>query len=430
VYSSFCEFTEGGYLERFRYTDPDKALEIVLSKISRKKITIEEVSICNAFGRVLAEDIIANVNIPPKDMAHFDGYAVRHKDTLNASLENRISLKIIEKIFAGREHNIEIKSGETCYVATGAYLPKGADTVVPIEQIRVKNGTILLHRPAKRGDHVVKMGDDVKSGEILLKKGHTLRAQDLCLLASLKRLKVKVYKKPKIAIIPVGDELTDNPEEISKGKTFISNFFLVVELVRKNGGEPINLGVVPDNIDEIKRMVMKGVEVADMVITIGGISVGEKDYVCRAVNSLGSPGTVVRGLKVKPGRQTSVAIINGKPILMLPGLIQSTFIGFIYMGIPLLKFLSGQRPEVDYVFVKAVLKEDVEVHEYKPFKRIVFIDLERRGNRYFAKPIYGISAFKSTLVKSKGFITIPSGIELLKKSSEVEVHLLSGFSYP
>ncbi|MEX2702851.1 MAG: molybdopterin molybdotransferase MoeA, partial [Candidatus Baldrarchaeota archaeon] len=352
-------------MEKFRYTDPDEALKRVLSKISPENIGVEEIYIHNAFGRVLAEDIVANMNIPPGDVAHFDGYAVRHRDTLNASLENRISLKIIDKIFAGEERNVEIKSGETCYVATGAYLPKGADTIVPIEHVRVKNGTILLHRPAKKGDHVIKIGEDIKSGEILLRKGHALRAQDLCLLATLKRLKIKVYKKPRVAIISIGDELTDNPEETSTGKTFISNFFLVVELVRKNGGEPINLGVAPDEIDKIKRIVMKGLEVADIVITIGGISVGEKDYVCKAVNSLGSPGTIVRGLKVKPGRQTSVAIINGKPVLMLPGLIQSTFIGFIYVGIPLLKFLSGQKPEVNHVFVKAVLKEDVEIHEYK-----------------------------------------------------------------
>jgi molybdenum cofactor synthesis domain-containing protein len=361
-------------------------------------------------------------------MAHFDGYAVRHKDTLNASLENRISLKVIDKIFAGREHNIEIKLGETCYVATGAYLPKGADTIVPIEHVRVKNGAILLHRPAKKGDHVIKMGEDVKSGEILLKKGHVLRAQDLCLLASLKHLKIRVYKKPKVAITSIGDELTDDPNEISKGKTFISNFFLVTELVRKYGGEPINLGVAPDDINEIREIVMKGLKVADMVITIGGISVGEKDYVCRAVNSLGSPGTVVRGLKVKPGRQTSVAIINGKPVLMLPGLIQSTFIGFIYMGIPLLRFLSGQKTETNHIFVKALLKENVETRGYKPFKRIVFVDLERKGNQYFAKPIYGISAFKSTLVKSKGFIILPSGVEFLKKNNEVDVYLLPSFS--
>jgi len=415
-------------LERFRYIDPDKALEIVFSKIFLKNISVEEIFIYDAFGRVLAEDIVANINIPLRDMAHFDGYAVRHKDTLNASLENRISLKVIDKIFAGREHNIEIKLGETCYVATGAYLPKGADTIVPIEHVRVKNGAILLHRPAKKGDHVIKMGEDVKSGEILLKKGHVLRAQDLCLLASLKHLKIRVYKKPKVAITSIGDELTDDPNEISKGKTFISNFFLVTELVRKYGGEPINLGVAPDDINEIREIVMKGLKVADMVITIGGISVGEKDYVCRAVNSLGSPGTVVRGLKVKPGRQTSVAIINGKPVLMLPGLIQSTFIGFIYMGIPLLRFLSGQKTETNHIFVKALLKENVETRGYKPFKRIVFVDLERKGNQYFAKPIYGISAFKSTLVKSKGFIILPSGVEFLKKNNEVDVYLLPSFS--
>jgi len=199
--------------------------------------------------------------------------------------------------------------------------------------------------------------------------------------------------------------------------------------VRKNGGEPINLGVAPDDINEIREIVMKGLKVADMVITIGGISVGEKDYVCRAVNSLGLPGTVVRGLKVKPGRQTSVAIINGRPVLMLPGLIQSTFIGFIYMGIPLLKFLSGQKPEVNHILVKALLKENVKTHGYKPFKRIVFVDLERKGNKYLAKPIYGISAFKSTLVKSKGFIILPTGIEFLKKNNEVNVYLLPYFSY-
>jgi len=416
-------------LEKFQYTDPDEALKRVLSKISPENIGVEEIYIHNAFGRILAEDIVASINIPPRDMAHFDGYAVRHQDTLNASLENRISLKIIDKIFAGEEHNVEIKSGETCYVATGAYLPKGADTIVPIEHVRVKNGTIILHRPAKKGDHVIKMGEDVKSGEILLRKGHVLRAQDLCLLTSLKHLKIKVYKKPKVAIISLGDELTDNPKEISKGKTFISNFFLVNELVRKNGGKPINLGVALDDINEIREKVMKGLKVAKMVITIGGVSVGEKDYVCRAVNSLGSPGTVVRGLKVKPGRQTSVAIIDGKLVLMLPGLIQSTFIGFIYMGIPLLRFLSGKNPEHNFIFVKATLKENVETHGYKPFKRIVFVDLERKENQYFAKPIYGISAFKSTLVKSKGFITLPSGIEFLEKGNEVEVYLLSGFSF-
>lgn len=409
----------------FKYKPINEVLNQIIEK-SKIKMNILEIPTIKSYGFILAEDIKANKNIPPFDVSHFDGYAVNSKDLASASITNPVLLRIVGKSDHKESFEGTLRSMETVYTTTGAKVPNGADSIIPLERVRVKDdGYIEVYSPVKSKDHITPMGSDIKEGEIILKSNHIIRPQDVKALLELNILSVKVYKKPSVGILSVGDELTNCIEEIHQ-KKLETHSLILSKMIEGSMGIPYNVGIVQDDPKLIANKVSLCLEEFDIVVTIGGLSLGLRDATYKAVSNLKPCDLLVRGIRVQPGRVSSVAIIKGKPVIMLPGHIQSMFSGAFFLLLPLLRYLN-HLPLKPFIKLKAVMSEELIIKEWISFKRIRFVKLESIGDKYIAKPILGDSSMISVLVKSDGFIIIPEGLEIIKKGSEVDVYL---FPYP
>jgi molybdenum cofactor synthesis domain-containing protein len=411
--------------KRFSYTSLNEAYQLIRRALDNIKPETEEIPIFQAYSRVLAEDIISEINIPPADISHFDGYAIKSEDTAHIN-KAPLTLKVIGRSFLDSEYRGEIHSGEAVYVSTGCALPKGADAVIPIESVLEKGDIIEIRRRVGKYENVTPMGSDFKKGEVVLKRGQILRAQDIKLLADMKRWHVKVFRKPKVAILSIGNELTNKIEETDV-KKFNSHGLTLSILVEEAGGTPLDMGVFPDDKLSIINALKRGLERADIIATVGGASVGYKDLTWETVKEFGSE-VVLRGIKVQPGRVTSVALANHRPIVMLPGHIQSMLVGFYFVLLPIINYMQGLPLSHTSITVRAIVSQDIPVREFKSFKRVRFVKLIERDEERIAEPLLGDSSLLSIVTKADGFIIVEEGKEMVKKGEVVNVYLVKGLS--
>jgi len=368
---------------------------------------------------VLAEDIISEVNIPEANRAVSDGYAVRAEDTKDASLTNPTKLKVLGETFPG-EAPLEITPGQAVYVACGAPVPKGADAVVMVENTRLLRDEIEIYFPLKTGENIALAGEDVRDGSLVFKRGHVLRPQDVGLLAGIGRTFVKVRRKPKVGIISVGNELIKlSKEEPSR---IANNYALIFSgLVSELGATPILIGIIPDDMVEIREKISEVLEETDLVVTIGGCSVGQRDFVPEAIDSLGEPGLVFHGVKLSPGKVTGAGIIHNKPVIMLPGHIVSAYAGFYLFLAPLIAKLLGISQDALFPAIKAKMVDRVKARPTASFLRIRLSSIDGES---LAKPILGGSSVLTTLTDSNGYAIVPEG-KGIEKGETVNVTLYS-----
>jgi molybdopterin molybdotransferase len=401
----------------------EEALKKLREAIGIRQINFETVPVENSVGRILAEDIISEVDIPETDIAIVDGYALSSQDSLAASHGNPVTLRIVGKLYPWSGLNeARISRGQTVYVTCGAPIPKGADAVVMIENTVLRDEEIELRSPVRTGEGVVKAGEDIRKGSLIARKGSVLRPQDVGVLAGVGLRKVKVLKKPVVAIIATGNEIFElsrrYPAKIA------DNYALIVSsLIWELGGAPIRLGISPDDLSEIRKKIGEAIEKADIIVTIGGCSVGEKDLVPDAVNSLGKPGILFHGVKVKPGRVTGFGVIREKPIVMLPGLISSTLAGFYMILAPLICLYMGVEGYSLLPNINAKINQDLE-GDMRPLHRFLPVSVRQFKGTYIAEPIHGGPSSLDRFVKSNGFILLPPK-KALEKGENVNVTLFS-----
>lgn len=413
-----------GYFEKyFKYISPDETLKRIL-KYSRLLPKIIYVDVYESLGYILAEDIISPTPIPKNTIAHFDGYAVRSLDTLKASTNNPIRLKVVGKIDSIKEHNFSIGEREAIYVVTGAKIPGEADAIIPVERVRQDGESIEIVEPVRKGDNVTSSGADIQIGETIQKKGDIVRPQTIKYLLDIGKSRIKVYAKPRVAIVGIGDELTTRLEEVN-GKRLETSSVMIYHYVKEFGGIPIRINPVPDNPNQIIEVVKNSLRENDICVTIGGVSLGAKDLCWTTLSKLPESIQIARGLRVQPGRATSIVLFDGKPVIMLPGHIQSAISGAINILIPLMSYMQGLPAKDFFPKIPAEIDEDLIVKEYPSFTRIRFVKLLRGRGRYIARHILGDSSMIRPLILSNGFIKIPEKVEKIDRGSRVEVHLLS-----
>jgi molybdenum cofactor synthesis domain-containing protein len=400
-------------------SDPGAAQAKLLDSLSSKVFLSEFAGLREALGRVLAEDAVSKINIPAYDKTFIDGYAINPKDTKEASTQKPAKFKVVGKLFpADYPTDAEVARSEAIYVACGAPIPKGAASTVKVEETRLNGEKIDIVREIKAGEGIIPWGDDVKQCTVILKKGQILRPQDIGLLASIGMSEVEVYKKPTLAILSGGDELI---KQCKKDPTKISNnYALIVEALASELGAAAEVkGIMPDTLDQVKTKIGEALHVADIVVTIGGTSMGIKDFVPDAINQLGKPGVVVQGISLRPGAVSGFGIINAKPIVMLPGHIGSCIAGFYFFVAPLIRLYCGLTGDGMQPRLTAELSEVVDSG---PQFRFLLLHLKCEGDRLLAEPVEGGSSALSTIVKSNGYSIIPPHTSLAK-GSKVEVYL-------
>lgn len=392
---------------------------------------IEQCSVFESYGRVLAEDVRSPVNVPMHHSSHMDGFAVLADDITHASILTPIKLNIVRGTTLGKHSNYTLRSGHAYRISTGGFLPKGSNAVVPIEYTRESKCKVEILSSFEKGSFISPSGGNVLKNALVFNQGKILRSQDVALLCLVRIDEVHLYRKPKVVIIPTGDELTDNVEDVNRGKILNTNSHIISRLVLEAGGLPIDLGISPDDVNIIRKKLSSALAKADIILTIAGSSVGKYDLVKQSINSLGKPGVFVHGVKLDRGRVTGIGALRDKPIIMLPGPIQGAVNAFITFALPILEYLLG-LPEFNRQVIIGKLMEKWEARKrFRNFTKIVYVSAStsKRGS-IKAIPVTGDTSDMTVLTRANGYLLLPESKTMVAGGEKVNIHLLPGFSYP
>jgi len=417
--SMSCEVPKGKHHGPAKHIPVHDALKKFLSNTDWSKISfpIEYVGLQDAQNRVLASDLASRVDMPPFVRAAMDGYAVKSRDTKGASNKSPVLLDVIGRITAGQGALYKVVVGKAVAIATGAKIPKGADAVVMVEHTEMENGKVKIFREIERGKNVASKGEDVKNGQVLLKKGTWLTSQDIGLIAAVGVDKVPVFKKPKVAVFATGNELAEPGSKLDSTCIYESNRYMISSMVRECGGDVVDLGICKDDRDLISSKLREALKF-DMIVVSGGTSVGEKDYVPDLINSLGRPGLLVHGVAMRPGSPTGLGMVDGKAIILSPGYPVSSFVAFYTFGRPfLLRMLKTEGPPI----AKLIARMGGSINMHQEMRTFVRVKVHRQNGAYVAEPISASGAsLLSTLTNSNG-IVIADNKSKLVKGEKVEV---------
>ena len=411
-----------------KFTPLEKAMNTLIKHV-RVDPRVEEVWAWEGFGRVLAEDIVSKVTIPPYDSSHVDGYAVRSSDVSHASPSHPIKLRVVGVAAAGEKPEKRVGPGEAYRVLTGGYLPDGSDAVIQQEDVILEDHFIIISSPIQPGTNVDRAGRDAKAGAKLLGKGHRVGAQDVGLLLRVGVKRIKVYARPKVGVMSVGSELTDNLDD--EEKTLNTHRYSVELMLKSAGAESIYLGLAPDEVEPIKDLIQKGLKLCDMVLIIGGSSVSERDLVAGILKSM-NPSVFLQGIRLQPGRVVGYAVIGGKPVIMLPGHILSAISAYTFLAYPLIRLLQGLNPDPYFLRAKAKLASTITHGRWIDFKRIVWVRVEEDEEDeegLVAEPRMGEASLYSVAVRSDAYTLIPEGVREIPKDSTIDIYFIPGVNH-
>jgi molybdopterin molybdotransferase len=398
----------------------------LLSRFS--PVSLEDIPIPQALGRVLAEDVASEIDLPFFPNSSMDGFAVKADDLELASKENPVSLRVVADIPAGSPSDVKILQGQSARIMTGAQVPEGASAVVPVEDTDFNDrqagvqapAQVQIYRSVRFGENVRSKGMNVRAGEIVMRSGIRLRPQDIGFLAMLGIKNVPVRRLPRVGIFSTGDELLPVEEPLAAGKIHDSNTYTLVSLVKQNGAKPINLGIVSDNVDEVEACLDRAVaEQVDIIISSAGVSVGAFDFVRNVIEAKG----VLEFWRVnmRPGKPLAFGSYRDVPFFGLPGNPVSTYVGFIIFVRPaLLKLLAVDHWQPRYQ--KAKLLEDVHSDGRESYLRAVVNWQE--GDYVVSLTGHQDSGNLRSLVQANAFLIVPSEVKSLPTGSKVDVWLL------
>lgn len=400
-----------------------KTVEETFALIEEKIPKIREVLVYNleeALHCILAEPVVAAENVPGFDRSTVDGYAVFAKDTYGSSESMPGFLNVAGEVKMGEEASIPVSRGEAIYVPTGGMLPTGSDSVLMIEHCEEIGGLLNTYKQIAPGENVIRAGEDIKAGEVLLEVGTKLRPQEIGALASLGISKVSVFRPIKAAYLSTGDEIVPyDTETLEIGQIRDINYLTVSGLAREWGVEVIYGGITTDDYEIFSAKARELYEQADILILSGGSSVGAKDYTTEVIQSLGDPGVFVHGISIKPGKPTILAVAQGKPVIGLPGHPASAMIIFRLFGEKVIKQLQGERLErkPERIFAR-ITKNIASAPGRSDYIRVRLVEKE---GEWWADPIIGKSGLITTLVKSDGIVEIVSAKEGISQGEYVPV---------
>jgi len=372
--------------------------------------------------------VISSLNVPPFDRSTVDGYAVKSADTFGADEDKPVTLKLHGQVDVGETPKVKVQKGIAVQIATGAPMPEGANSVVMVEYTVQKGEKVLIHSAVSKGENVMKAGSDIRKGETILKRGTVLSSHEIGVLAALGIDRVEVFKRPKVAIISTGAEIVEPGKPLPPGKIYDINAQTLSVAVAECGSEPLNLGIVEDQTDQMRAALKKTLSIADVVITSGGVSVGPTDIIPKVLDTLGKPGVVVYGIAIRPGKPTTMAVIDGKPVFSLPGHPTSALLSFHLFVRPVIAEMAGKGEEHP-ITVRAVTSE--RLFPARGRRTFVTVTLKRdRLGKIVASPVpTGLSGAITTLAKADGFTEIPEDQQFVDAGETVTVQLFKPDKY-
>jgi len=400
----------------------DEARRVIMAAV--RPLSAESVALVEARGRVAAEDIIADEDLVPYARSAMDGYAVRAADIAQASLASPVRLPLSGKVLAERVPPSGIAPGTAMAIATGAPVPSGADAVLPHEQVRRNADGIEVSAPVNAGHCIFPPAEDVRRGDLLLESGEVLRPAVLALLAFVGKPQVRAYRRPRVAIVCTGSELVDVTAATGHGQIRNTNLFSLSALVAECGGIVTFCGTVPDDLAALRSTFESAHQAADVLVTTGGASMGERDLVKGALAELGTEFRF-RGVLVRPGKPTGFGTWDGTPVFVLPGNPAAAFVGFYEFVRPALLRLAGRR-QTELPVVRATLRGRVKSkagHRYVILARLALAPNLRGGFEAIPLPNQ-CSVLVRTSADANALMVLPEGPVSFDAGETVEVQVL------
>ena len=397
------------FLKLETYEEAIKKINEILSF----ELQSEDTSLASSLNRILAEDLKSPINLPHYPKSQMDGFAVRSEDIFEASENSPVKLKLIESVNAGSTPKYQIKKNKCSYVATGAPVPEGADSVVMIENAQNFGSYITVTRGVTPGENIMKVGYDIKKGIEILPKNTLITPRIIGLLSGLGIQKIKVYRKIKIGIFSTGNEIIMPWEELDYGKTYEVNSFYISSKLESIGCDTYNLGIAKDTKEEILSK-LNDAKNCDMIILSAGASKGERDFVEEAIKDFGN--LLICGISIKPGKPTIVGLRKNKLIFGLPGHPTSSFVIFNVLVLP-------------FVYKMIGIEKNLQIRKFVSGERIY----STRGRKDFLPVIIKdneiVSVFRgsgaiSSFLKAEGIAMINETTEFVDKGEELEVIVL------
>jgi molybdopterin molybdotransferase len=396
----------------------EKSLDLI-NNIELSKNTTEKLFITNALGRVVAKDVVADHNSPEIPTSGMDGYAIKHDDIKNEFIE------IIDKNPAGTVVESEVSNGACIKTFTGSLMPQGSDTLVPIENVEVIDNKIKIIKEVPKGFAVRAIGENYSKDEVLIKAGTVISFAEVGVLASLNISQIEVIINPTVAIASTGSEVLDLGETQTNASQIRSSNHLTLEaLCKSNGANTIQLGIVKDDIDSITDMFETALSKADIVITTGGVSVGDYDFVQDVIKDRLKADVLFHGVTIKPGMHLLAAVKNGKIIIALPGFAYSSTVCAILYVLPLIYKFRGTNESLP--IVKAIIDQDFP----KFMKKTIFTacNVEYKNGNYhinFEGKKKGTSAILTNMLESPALLIQSEDSENIKAGDLVDILLLN-----
>jgi len=400
----------------------EDALTVVLD--TAPVLGMEKISLLDALGRVLAEDIIADRDNPPWDNSAMDGFAVRYEDIKQEhAVTTPTVLKVIEDVPAGRFPTKTVGKGEAIRIMTGAAVPQGADTVLKVEDTEATPTSVKVFKPEQQGANIRPKGEDVRAGDCIIPKGKVIRPAEAGMLAILAKPFVFVYQRPRVAILSTGDELADLDERLTDEKIINSNSYGIAASVREAGGLPHLLGIAKDNPEDLKAKIRQGLN-ADILVLSGGVSMGDYDFTRPVFQELGAEMNFWK-LAIRPGQPVAFGKIGKTLAFGLPGNPVSSMVTFEQLVRPAMLKMCGHS-DLTRPVVQAVLQERFSKRpDRRHFLRgILWME---RGMLMVRTTGPQGSGILTSLVKANGLIDIPIEVEKLKPGDVVNVQVFGNW---
>lgn len=402
-----------------KLTSVEEALDKLLMKLNI--LDTETISIEEALNRVIAEDIISNINIPPFDRSAMDGYAIKAEDSFEASHKNPKYLKLTGKIEIGEYKQLTLEKGEAIRISTGAAIPNGANAVIKIEDTDSNQDDLTLYLSLTPGKNISKSGEDIIKGTKVMEKGTELKPEHIALLTSLGLNKIRVTKRPKVSVHATGNELVKVGEKLGPNLIYNSNSPMISNLVKIYGGEVIRESSIPDDIELIRGSLLENVNDSDIIIFTGGTSVGSRDFLPEIILDTGN--VLTHGVAMRPGSPILIAFVEKSLVFCLPGTPVAAYVCFLKFAGPALRKMLGCINLDPRVEIKGIINKDVPVSKmgYLNYLRVK-IDIQK--DRILASPVkLKGSGVISSLTDSDGIVEIPPPQEGLKAEDLVSIKL-------
>ncbi len=388
---------------------------------------VEYVPIEESLGRYLGEPLKADHDVPPFDRSPYDGFAIRSEDTQNTSSDQPVTLEVIEEIGAGTVAKSTLQKNQAIRIMTGAQIPIGADAVIMLELVKEMqdNGKsyIKVKRKVVSGDNISRQGEDVQNGAILLAKGTKINEGTVALLATFGYANVPVFKKPVVGIIATGSELLDVGEPLEPGKIRNSNGYMIAAQIRKIGAETKFFGKLADDFDSCYEKIERSLTEVDVLITTGGVSVGDYDHLPEIYKKLQAE-VLFNKVAMRPGSVTTVAVKDGKFLFGLSGNPSACFVGFELFARPAILSLV-ETEQVHLQKEKAILEKDFP--KPNPFTRFVRSKVSIKEGKLVVTPV-GLdkSGVVSSIAFANALLMLPGGTRGFERGMDVKVLLLNG----